>query len=942
MKKFLSILLVSVMMLSFISLFGANNNVLSFNVQAVTESEDGEKVEYFTEGYYVYYIDENGRAIIGKCSTEISGDIIIPETLGGYPVAGVQYCAFALCANITSVRFHKGITEIYDPFGNQSTCFSNCKNMKSVMVDEENPNYSTDEYGVLYNKDKTTLIYCPPLIEITEYVVPDTVTSIERFTDCVNIEKIVLPATLSDLGCFAGCQKLKNINIPSSVETIGDYAFKNCTALGQIDIPSTVYSISPQAFSGCASIDINIDSENQFLAEDNGVIYNKEMTEMILYSASKKDEEYVVPEGVESLGSFSGCPYLKKVTLPENLTMISDELFENCSALTEVRIPETVTCIGDRAFKGCGNLASIKIPDGITVIEEAAFAFCKSLKSIQIPDGVKWWYSSPSDYYYGTFEGCESLETVILPNDISEISYCMFADCSSLKTITIPLSVKQIGAYAFSGCTSLENIEIPDGITQIGSGAFAECKALAAVNIPDSVTQMYSTSLFISENLDLANKISPFYNCTNLKTIKLSDNLTEIRDEMFEGCTSLENVNIPENTTRIGEMAFKDTSVKSINIPKHVSDIGLCAFAFCGNLQSITVDENNQYYSSDRNGVLYNKDRTILIQYPFDKNDTETFVIPAGVTQMHEYALATGGHLKNVHVPKSLTLVISANGLNDGVWGSTVNDVYYEGTEDEYRIIENIEKSYLANATVHPNSYDKIVDDEPSEDDTPEMPTVENPVVLDWEEGCFGETEVTEVYECIENNFEKGGVYISENDELYNQFALYRIKILGENGEIVQPQDGYEVTVRILLPQEYKDIKNFYVVHWFNEGGREKIYDVKNDNGCLVFKTKSFSEFAICADLDFGFEDDSAKLNYKSEKNFSATTDSKTKVIYSSSDESVAAVDSNGNVKAVGIGSATITATIDGTEISDSINITVSYAWWQWIIRILLLGFLWY
>ena len=271
-----------------------------------------------------------------------------------------------------------------------------------------------------------------------------------------------------------------------------------------------------------------------------------------------------------------------------------------------------------------------------------------------------------------------------------------------------------------------------------------------------------------------------------------------------------------------------------------------------------------------------------------------------------------------------------------------VTDIYYEGTQEEYEQIENI-TTYFPNATVHPNSYDKIVDDEPSEDDTPEMPTVENPVVLDWEEGCFGETEITEVYECIENNFEKGGVYISENKgELYNQFALYRIKILGENGELVQPQDGYEVTVRILLPQEYKDIKNFYVVHWFNEGGREKIYDVKNDNGCLVFKTKSFSEFAICADLDFGFEDDSAKLNYKSEKNFSATTDSKTKVIYSSSDESVAAVDSNGNVKAVGIGSATITATIDGTEISDSINITVSYAWWQWIIRILLLGFLWY
>ena len=606
----------------------------------------------------------------------------------------------------------------------------------------------------------------------------------------------------------------------------------------------------------------------------------------------------------------------------------------NTTASGDIEVPAKlggypVVAVGNEAFSYCQKLTKVEISNGVKTIGEAAFENCGKLENVIIGDGVK-------SIGYQAFYGCVALKEIIIPGNVTQIGDEAFIYCTALKKVVINEGVNVIGKGAFTACSSLTDISISDSVTEIKSSVFVDCTSLVTIVLPKNIK-------YIDAFL--------FYNCSSLENVTIPDSVEKIMGKTFWGCSNLVKITIPERVTYIGEHAFAYCqSLESVHIPGGVETIVKDAFLTGGNLKEITVDTKNAYYSSDEYGALFNKDKTCLIQYPGGKTE-EVYKVPHGVKKIIDDAFVSSlnvenydyvfSNVKKLYFPKSLELIEDNYTINADTVYKYVTDIYYEGTQEEYEQIENI-TTYFPNATVHPNSYDKIVDDEPSEDDVPEMPTVENPVVLDWEEGCFGETEVTEVYECIENNFEKGGVYISENDELYNQFALYRIKILGENGEIVQPRDGYEVTVRILLPQEYKDIKNFYVVHWFNEGGREKIYDVKNDNGCLVFKTKSFSEFAICADLDFGFEDDSAKLNYKSEKNFSATTDSKTKVIYSSSDESVAAVDSNGNVKAVGIGSATITATIDGTEISDSINITVSYAWWQWIIRILLLGFLWY
>lgn len=142
---------------------------------------------------------------------------------------------------------------------------------------------------------------------------------------------------------------------------------------------------------------------------------------------------------------------------------------------TELVIPseiegKSVTSIGLYAFDGienmaCERLESVTIPDSVTNIGWKAFSNCTSLTSITIPDSV----ASISN---GAFEGCTSLTSVTIPNSVTTIKMMTFLECSSLTSVTIPNSVTTIEAYAFSGCKNLKSVTIPDSVTTIGEYSF--------------------------------------------------------------------------------------------------------------------------------------------------------------------------------------------------------------------------------------------------------------------------------------------------------------------------------------------------------------------------------------------------------------------------------------------------------------------------------------
>ena len=207
------------------------------------------------------------------------------------------------------------------------------------------------------------------------------------------IKTVVIEEGVTSIGkrAFYDCSSLNKIELPSSVTSIGDWAFDSCSSLSQINIPEGVTSIGSSAFSRCRSLSqINIPEGNKNYSSVNGILFNKEKTEIIKYPEGKKETSYNIPEGVTRIGgiAFYGCSSLSKVELPSSVTSIGFNAFSGCSSLAEINIPEGVTSIGFGAFEYCSSLSKIELPSSVTSIGDSAFSGCSSLSQINIPEGV--------------------------------------------------------------------------------------------------------------------------------------------------------------------------------------------------------------------------------------------------------------------------------------------------------------------------------------------------------------------------------------------------------------------------------------------------------------------------------------------------------------------------------------------------------------------------
>lgn len=325
--------------------------------------------------------------------------------------------------------------------------FAGCKEKKAAIDTTPNPE---SDFEFILNDDMTK-------VSITKYkgtradlVIPETIQGIP-------VTAIISQETGSyDL---MGGYSLKSILdtdirslvIPSSVEYIGESAFANTDYPGHtrflqlIDIKGCTY-IGKNAFEGAGrnlkswdlkelkkfgylgklNVTVNFPENLGFI--DQEAFYNANIEEVNLEKCKNlKSIKALAFSGSETKQSANyENEAIKKVILPEGLLYIGDGAFEGDKNLSEINFPSTLKMIERNAFRGNSSLTKVTLNEGLEILGENAFRYCTGLKSVSIPSSLKFVRVDRITYDFGQFENCDSLEEIILPDNIDTVKYLMY------------------------------------------------------------------------------------------------------------------------------------------------------------------------------------------------------------------------------------------------------------------------------------------------------------------------------------------------------------------------------------------------------------------------------------------------------------------------------------------------------------------------------------
>lgn len=428
-------------------------------------------------------------------------------------------------------------------------------------------------------------------------------------------------------------------------------------------IPDTVEYIYSDALNACKYLSkIEVDENNSYYSSEDGVLFNKDKTELIRFPRDKfmYNEEtseaiaYTIPNSVRIIREYAFYKSsFETVVLNNNVKEIGFMAFYDCEELTSIVNAKAVERIEGWAFESCRNLKSITLGSKLTYIGDGAFYGCQLITDIQLP-------SSITEINRYTFFGCTNLQSIVIPTTVGRIRSGAFENCSSLKEVKIPEGIKWINPDCFRGCKNLTNIELPSSIKRIKPRAFKGCTSLASINIPESVVEIGDQA---------------FMNCRSLKKIVLQEGIQSISPRTFKNCSALSDIIIPESVSLIECEAFMNCiSLKKIVLPKRMDGFGYSVFYNSGlkeiNFEEITRNdegvEDNRTLEISENMFAYTPLEKITIPDEFTYIGEGAFLGCSELVSvdMSPNVYFIGGHafrgctnLKSIDLPKPLMAI---------------------------------------------------------------------------------------------------------------------------------------------------------------------------------------------------------------------------------------------------------------------------------------------
>lgn len=390
--------------------------------------------------------------------------------------------------------------------------FSRFGQFRGVYVEKGNPSFCSVD-GVLFNADKSELLFYPVGKDADEYVVPNEVQTIgcSAFNNS-KLAKVILPDSLKviDTMAFSNCFNLKSLDLPAAVEEIRESAFNMvvevpseaprldsvCVIAQNINIPvdsklkrievsalpfakrvfipASVENLTTQAFGKPY---YEVDEAHPYFTSIDGVLFNKDTTVLVSCPSDK--------EGVYEI--------------PSSVLVIDSSAFLFCKGLTGVVMNEGLKKICKSAFSGCISLSEISIPASVDTIEIGAF----SVNDVHNSGALKRFIVDADNKNY------QSSNDVLFSKGMKVL--LAYPQGRINAVYRIPASVDSISDYGFCFAVNLYEVVLPERLKYVGKSAFGECNRLTKIVFPASVSEIGSSCFYSTDNSKIDNPTKVYF-----------------------------------------------------------------------------------------------------------------------------------------------------------------------------------------------------------------------------------------------------------------------------------------------------------------------------------------------------------------------------------------------------------------------------------------------